>query len=168
MIDYNRGTLLKWDDTTNEAFKTLVGLVDNCSGHVPLSILTFPTSAHRCSDFGIGILVQIIDGVEKPVAFISKSLVDSQPLVDYTKRSVPIYYCCKELDSAPGSSVCHYEPTMIIYALSTSSNNMIIRWFFMLMELTSSSSTSLVSRTLPMPCLDYAPIHALDMPKEYT
>jgi hypothetical protein len=25
-----------------------------------------------------------------------------------------------------------------------------------------------VSRTLPMPCLDYAPIHALDMPKEYT
>jgi hypothetical protein len=98
MIDYNRGTLLKWDDTTNEAFKTLVGLVDNCSATVPLSILIpyFCTQMRVISEWGY--LLKIIDGVEKPVAFISKSLVDSQPLVDYTKRSVPIYYCCKELD----------------------------------------------------------------------
>jgi hypothetical protein len=54
LINYNRGTLLHWDNTAKEVFKTLVGLVQDCS------IMYFvdpdlPLYLHTdASDFGIG------------------------------------------------------------------------------------------------------------------
>jgi hypothetical protein len=52
------------------------------------------------SDYGIGgYLFQMIDDVERPNAFISKSLVDNQlRWSTLQKEAYSVYYCCKELD----------------------------------------------------------------------
>jgi transposase InsO family protein len=172
MIDYNRGTLLKWDDTTKEAFKTLVGLVDNCSTmyfvdpNLPLYLHT------DASDFGIGgYLFQIIDGVEKPVAFISKSLVDSQlRWSTIQKEAYSIYYCCKELDYLlrDRQFILRTDHDNLRF-IHDSSNNMIIRWFLALMELDFilehiAGVKNIIADALSRLCANYM----LDMPKEYT
>jgi hypothetical protein len=79
LVNYNRQTLLKWTEPTKDAFKTLTGLVSNCTTmyfvdpDLPLYLHT------DASDYGIGgYLFQMVDGVERPNAFISKSLVDNQ------------------------------------------------------------------------------------------
>jgi hypothetical protein len=94
------------------------------------------------SDYRIGgYLFQIIDDVERPCAFISKSLVASQlRWSTIQKEAKSIFYCCKELDyllrDRPFILRTDHDKLRFIY---DSSNQMIIRWFMALMKLDNIS-----------------------------
>jgi hypothetical protein len=172
LVNYNRSTLLQWTDTTKTAFRTLVDLVSDCSTmyfvdpDLPLYLHT------DASDYGIGgYLFQIIDDVERPCAFISKSLVDSQlRWSTIQKEAYSIYYCCKELDyllrDRPFILRTDHDNLRFIH---DSSNQMIIRWFMALMELDFilehiAGVKNIIADALSRLCANYM----LDYPREFS
>jgi transposase InsO family protein len=172
LINYNRTTLLKWDDITKTSFRTLVDLVSDCSTmyfvdpDLPLYLHT------DASDYGIGgYLFQIIDSVERPCAFISKSLVDSQlRWSTIQKEAYSIYYCCKELDyllrDRPFILRTDHDNLRFIH---DSSNQMIIRWFMALMELEFilehiAGVKNIIADALSRLCANYMQ----DLPREFS
>jgi hypothetical protein len=172
LVNYNRTTLLKWNDTTKKNFRTLVDLVSDCSTmyfvdpDLPLYLHT------DASDYGIGgYLFQIIDNVERPCAFISKSLVDSQlRWSTIQKEAYSIYYCCKELDylirDRPFILRTDHDNLRFIH---DSSNQMIIRWFMALMELDFilehiAGVKNIIADALSRLCANYMQ----DLPREFS
>ena len=101
LLDYNRSRVLEWTPETSAAFRELLRLVSDCpcmyfvDPDVPLYLHT------DASDFGVGgYLFQIFDSVERPVAFVSKSLSGSQlRRSTLQKEAYGIFYSCKELDA---------------------------------------------------------------------
>jgi transposase InsO family protein len=138
LVNYHRSTSLKWTDETKAAFFALQKLVEDCplmhfvDPDIPLYLHT------DASDYGIGgYLFQIIDGVERPNAFISQSLHDNQLRWNtIQKEAYSIYYCCKELDYLlrDRQFVLRTDHDNLRF-IHDSSNNMIIRWFMALQEL---------------------------------
>ena len=75
LVNYHRGTLLKWSDETTASFHELVRLINEC----PTMYFVDPdveVFVHTdASDYGIGgYMFQVFNGVERPCAFVSKSL----------------------------------------------------------------------------------------------
>jgi transposase InsO family protein len=138
LADYHRSTVLKWTDETKETFFALQKLVCDCplmhfvDPDVPLYLHT------DASDYGIGgYLFQIVDGVERPCAFISQSLHDNQLRWNtLQKEAYSIFYCCKELDYLlrDRQFVLRTDHNNLRF-IHDSSNNMVIRWFMALQEL---------------------------------
>ena len=74
-----RNKVIEWNDEGREAFDTIKGLIEDSVPlyhYTPGAPMTLLTDA---SDYGIGAyLSQRIDGVDKPLGFLSKSLSDVQ------------------------------------------------------------------------------------------
>lgn len=138
LTDYNRSTLLNWTPETKAAFFALQKLVCDC----PLMHFVdpdLPLYLHTdASDYGIGgYLFQIVDGVERPNAFISQSLHDNQLRWNtLQKEAYSIFFCCKELDYLirDRQFVLRTDHNNLRF-IHDSSNNMVIRWFMALQEL---------------------------------
>jgi transposase InsO family protein len=172
LINYNRGTLLMWTQDTKEVFSALTDMVTNCSTmyfvdpDLPLYLHT------DASDYGIGgYLFQIIDEVEKPIAFISKSLVDSQlRWSTIQKEAYSIFYCCKELDYLlrDRQFILRTDHDNLRF-IHDSSNSMVIRWFLALQELDFllehiAGVKNIIADALSRLCANYMK----DLPKEFT
>ena len=78
LTDYDRGRILKWTPETVAAFHELQSLISDCptmhfvDPDIPLYLHT------DASDYGIGgYLFQVVDTVERPVAFVSQSFSES-------------------------------------------------------------------------------------------
>jgi transposase InsO family protein len=172
LVNYNRQTLLKWTEPTKEAFKTLVGLVNDCTTmyfvdpDLPLYLHT------DASDYGIGgYLFQIVDGVERPNAFISKSLVDSQlRWSTIQKEAYSIYFCCKELDYLirDRQFILRTDHNNLRF-IHDDSNQMVVRWFMALQELDFllehiAGVKNIIADMLSRLCANYMK----DYPREYS
>lgn len=98
---YSRGSshLLKWDDTTNNAFLRIQDAIRN----LPTLHFIDPTAPiflHTdASDYGIGAyLFQVKEGVEYPIAFVSKALQKEQLRWDTPeKECYAIFYSLQKL-----------------------------------------------------------------------
>ena len=172
LVNYNRQTLLKWTEPTKEAFKTLTGLVSDCTMMYfvdPDLSLFLHTDA---SDYGIGgYLFQIVDGVERPNAFISKSLVDNQlRWSTLQKEAYSIYFCCKELDYLirDRQFILRTDHDNLRF-IHESSNQMVIRWFMALQELDFilehiAGVKNIIADMLSRLCANYMK----ELPKEFS
>ena len=97
---HTTGTKLNWTMEGQTSFETLRELVSNCP------LLHFPDDSSPiilrtdASDFGIGgVLFQTIEGVENPVAFVSKSLTEVQLRWSVIqKEAYAVFHCCTQLD----------------------------------------------------------------------
>ena len=81
MIDFaaTKRTAIKWTPEGETAFVTVKGLIARCpllnfvNDSAPITLMT------DASDYGIGgYLFQRVDDIDQPIAFISKSLTESQ------------------------------------------------------------------------------------------
>jgi transposase InsO family protein len=100
LVSYNRSKKLIWSDESRKAFESLKKAVNECPTLFFLSDdgeIFLHTDA---SDYGLGgYCFQIINGIEKPVAFVSKMLSDSEIRWTTTeKEAYAIVYCLKKLE----------------------------------------------------------------------
>lgn len=91
---------LNWTEELKKSFETLKYCVHNCR---MLFFVDGDYPVHLCTDasaYGIGAyLYQIIDGVEKPIQFLSKSLTDTQRRWSVAeKEAFAIYYALQKLE----------------------------------------------------------------------
>ena len=170
--NYARGKVLKWTPAFEASFKELQGLISDCpTMHFvdPDEDLTLHTDA---SNYGIGgYLFQVIDGVELPVAFVSKSLSEAQlRWATIQKEAYGIFYSCKELD--PLLRDRHFtlgtDHKNLLY-IKESSNPMIVRWYMAIQEL---DYTQMYIKGTNNPIADgFSRLCAnrmVEFPKEYT
>ena len=96
----NSGKLLKWTDATERAYDEVMGLLRNCPTLYFMDetspIHLFTDASER--DYG-GYLCQIVNGEERPIAFISKSVSGSEVnLSTVEKECYAIYHSIQELE----------------------------------------------------------------------
>jgi transposase InsO family protein len=124
------------------------------------------------SDYGIGgYLFQIVDGVERPNAFISQSLHDNQlKWSTIQKEAYSIFYCCKELDYLlrDRQFILRTDHDNLRF-IHDSSNLMIIRWFMALQELDFilehiAGVKNVVADAMSRLCANYMK----DLPKDFS
>ena len=84
---YERNRKLSWTDEGREAFKALKKAINECpklffvNDGCPIFLHT------DASDFGVGgYLFQVVDGVEQPIAFVSKMLTKEEQRWTTTER----------------------------------------------------------------------------------
>jgi len=95
-----RSRILKWTVSASEAFLQIQREIANCATlhfvheSAPIFLQT------DASDYGIGAyLFQLVDGIEKPIAFISKKLDGAQlKWSTIEKEAYAIYYSLRKLD----------------------------------------------------------------------
>ena len=98
--DYDKNRRLVWTDEGRTAFHLIKEAINNCTtlffidDHSPINCFT------DASDFGIGgYLCQVVEGVERPIAFVSHSL-SAQEIRWSTieKECYAIVYCLNKLN----------------------------------------------------------------------
>jgi hypothetical protein len=137
---YDRRSKLNWTPETDTAWENIKLAIHSCP---KLFFLDNTSPVHLytdASDYGIGAyLVQIVDGKEVPIAFISKTLTQSQR----EKWSVPqkegyaIYYalCKLEYLLLDRHFTIHTDHKNLTY-INDSVNAMVVRWKMYLQEYT--------------------------------
>ena len=135
---HKKGTKLTWTLEGQTAFETLRGLIANCP------LLHFPDDSSPivlrtdASDFGIGgVLLQTIEGVESPIAFVSKSLTEVQLRWSVIqKEAYAIFHCCTQLDYLlrDRKFIIETDHRNLTY-MQKNTNSMVIRWDIALQEL---------------------------------
>ena len=131
-------TSLVWTTLGQTAFESLRELIANCP------LLRFPDDSSPiilrtdASDFGIGgILFQTIEGVENPIAFVSKSLTDVQLRWSVIqKEAYAVFYCCTQLDYLLRDRrfIIETDHRNLTY-MQKNTNSMVIRWDIAIQEL---------------------------------
>ena len=135
---HTTGTKLNWTMEGQTSFETLRELVSNCP------LLHFPDDSAPiilrtdASDFGIGgVLFQTIEGVENPVAFVSKSLTEVQLRWSVIqKEAYAVFHCCTQLDYLLRDRrfIIETDHRNLTY-MQKNTNSMVIRWDIALQEL---------------------------------
>ena len=138
LTDYHKSKVLVWTPKTTADFLELQRLISECPT-LYFQNPDLPIFVHTdASDYGIGgYCFQIVDGTERPVAFVSKSL--SEPQLRWAtiqKEAYGIFYTCKELDSIlrDRQFVLRTDHKNLLF-IAEDSNPMIIRWYMALQEL---------------------------------
>ena len=133
-----KSTKLAWSQEGLVAFESLRDLIANCPLlHFPddTSPITLRTDA---SDFGVGgVLFQTIDGIENPIAFVSKSLTEVQLRWSVIqKEAYAIFHCCTQLDYLlrDRKFIIQTDHRNLTY-MQKNTNSMVIRWDIALQEL---------------------------------
>ena len=103
MVDNSatKRTPITWTPGGTTAFEDVKGLISRCpllyfvNDTAPITLRT------DASDYGVGgCLSQLVDGVEQPIAFISKSLTEIQlRWSTIQKEAYAIFFCCTKLDT---------------------------------------------------------------------
>ena len=134
---------------------------------------TAPITLHTdASDYGVGgYLFQTVDGVNPPIAFVSKSLTSAQLRWSVIqKEAYGIYYSCMYLESLlrdrPFTIIRDHRNLSFI---KQSSNRMIVRWYMALSEFTFniefiSGEDNGIADSMSLLCRD----NMIDSPKEYS
>ena len=172
LVNYHRGTLLKWSDETTASYHELVRLINEC----PTMYFVDPdveVFVHTdASDFGIGgYMFQVFNGVERPCAFVSKSLSESQiRWSTIQKEAYAIFYTCRELDPLLRDRhfVLRTDHKNLLF-IHDNSNPMIQRWFMSLMQLDFGleylkGTLNFVSDAFSRLCAN----RMVEMPREFT
>ena len=133
---------------------------------------TAPITLHTdASDYGVGgYLFQTVDGVNQPIAFVSKSLTSAQLRWSVIqKEAYGIYYSCMYLESLlrdrPFTIRTDHRNLFIIQ----SSDRMIVRWYMLLSEFTFntefiSGEDNCIADSMPRLCRN----NMIDNPREYS
>ena len=126
-----KSTKLTWTTQGQTSFEILRDLIASCP------LLHFPDDKAPiilrtdASDFGIGgVLFQTIQGVENPIAFVSKSLNEVQLRWSVIqKEAYAIFYCCTQLDYLLRDRrfIIETDHRNLTY-MQKNTNSMVIRW----------------------------------------
>ena len=135
---YSRGKLLVWTVELKASFHELQRLINEC----PTMYFVDPDAqvyVHTdASDYGIGgYMFQIFDSVERPCAFVSKSLNETQiRWSTIQKEAYGIFFTCRELNPLLRDRhfILRTDHKNLLF-LHESFNAMIQRWFMSLLEL---------------------------------
>jgi transposase InsO family protein len=101
IVDYHKHKKVIWNRVAEEAFETIKSAINNCPTlHFirPVGEIFLQTDA---SDYGIGgYLFQRIDGIDYPIAFVSKALTAAQILkwAANEKEAFAIFFSMMKLD----------------------------------------------------------------------
>jgi hypothetical protein len=137
---YDRRAKLNWTPETDAAWENIKHAIHDCPKLFFLDNISAIHLYTDASDYGIGAyLCQIVDGKEVPIAFISKTLTQSQR----EKWSVPqkeayaIYYalCKLEYLLLDRPFTIHTDHKNLTY-INDSVNAMVVRWKLYLQEYT--------------------------------
>ena len=141
MVDNSatKRTPITWTPEGTTAFEEVKGLISRCpllyfvNDTAPITLRT------DASQYGVGgCLSQLVDDVEQPIAFISKSLTEIQlRWSTIQKEAYAIFFCCTKLDTLLRDRkftimTDHANLTF----LNNDSNPMVVRWSIALQELT--------------------------------
>jgi transposase InsO family protein len=128
---------VKWTDETRQAFKDTKQAINECKKLYFLQKEGLITVRTDASDYAIGAyLCQMQDGVERPIEFVSKSLVKEQIRWSTPeKEGYAIYFCLMELE-------CHLRGRKFLLQtdhanlthLNLSGSPKVIRWKLALQE----------------------------------
>ena len=136
--NYHKTSKINWSPETSQAFEDTKDIVRSIPTLFFLNDTDPITLCTDASDFGAGgYLYQTVDGVEKPIAFLSKAFVGTQlKWATIQKEAFAIYYCCKNLQSL----LSDRKFTILtdhrnLLHLKSSSNPVIVRWAIALSEL---------------------------------
>jgi hypothetical protein len=138
--NYDRRSKLQWDTETDSAWENIKLAIHACP---KLFFMDSTSEAHLytdASDYGIGAyLCQMKDGKEVPVAFISKTLTQSQREKWSTpqKEAYAIYYALCKLEHLllDREFIIHTDHKNLTY-VNDSVNAMVVRWKLYLQEYT--------------------------------
>jgi transposase InsO family protein len=138
LSNYNRATVLKWTPDLEASFRELQRLISECptmyfvDPDIPLYLHT------DASDYGMGgYLFQIVDEVERPIAFVSRSFSESQlRWSTIQKEAYGIFRSCKEFDALIRDMkfILRTDHKNLLF-IAEDSNPMIIRWYMAMQEL---------------------------------
>jgi transposase InsO family protein len=135
--DYKRSNRLVWNAEARLAYTAIKQMINDCPTMyflVAEGVLYLYTDA---SDYGIGgYLYQVVDGSERPVAFMSKSLTSTQlrwPIIQ--KEAYAIFVSIKQLEHLLRDRrfIVRTDHKNLLY-ITDSSNPMIIRWYMSIQE----------------------------------
>ena len=135
--DYSKTRKIIWNTEATNAFHEVKLQVSKCTTMHFLSD-TAPITLHTdASDYGVGgYLFQTIDGVNQPVAFVSKSLSKAQLRWSVIqKEAYGIYFSCIYLQTLlrDRQFTIKTDHKNLLF-ITESSNPMIVRWYMALME----------------------------------
>ena len=101
LTDYNKTRRLVWTQESTAAFHETKLAISKCTTMHFMSDIAPITLHTDASDYGVGgYLFRIVDGIDQPVAFVSKSLNKSQLRWSVIqKEAYGIFYSCMYLQS---------------------------------------------------------------------
>jgi transposase InsO family protein len=140
MIDFaaTKRTAIKWTPDGETAFVAVKGLIARCpllhfvDDSSPITLMT------DASDYGIGgYLFQRVDGIDQPIAFVSKSLTENQlRWSTIQKEAYAIFYCCTKLNALlQDRKFTILTDHANLQFLKNDSNQMVVRWWLAIQEL---------------------------------
>ena len=135
--DYSRTRKILWTTESTAAFEEVKLQVSKCTTMHFLSD-TAPITLHTdASDYGVGgYLFQTVDGIDQPVAFVSKSLSKAQLRWSVIqKEAYGIFFSCTYLQTLLRDRpfTIKTDHRNLLY-IRENSNPMIVRWYMALME----------------------------------
>lgn len=140
MIDYaaKKRTAITWTPDGETAFVAVKELIARCpllhfvNDSAPITLMT------DASDYGIGgYLFQRVDEIDQPIAFISKSLTETQlRWSTLQKEAYAIFFVCKKLNSLlRDRKFTILTDHANLQFLKNDSNQMVLRWWLAIQEL---------------------------------
>jgi transposase InsO family protein len=138
LTNYHKSSKVTWTPETIQSFEDTKASVRTIPTLCFLNDTDPITLCTDASDYGAGgYLYQTVDGVDKPIAFLSKAFVGTQlKWSTIQKEAYAIFYCCKELQHLLSDRKFRIltDHRNLLY-LKTSSNPVIVRWAITLSEL---------------------------------
>jgi transposase InsO family protein len=133
----NSNVKLVWTQNLITSFNSLKEAISNCTTLYFLDDKAPITLHTDASDYGIGgYLFQTIDNIDRPIAFVSKSL--SKPQLRWSviqKEAYAIYHSCISLESLIRDRLftIRTDHRNLLF-ITEASNPMIVRWYMALSE----------------------------------
>ena len=137
IANYDKHRKIVWTPDTTSAFNEMKLQVSRCSTMHFMSDTALITLCTDASDYGVGgYLFQTVDGVDQPVAFVSKSFSKSQLRWSVIqKEAYGIFYSCMYLQSLLRDRffTIRTDHQNLLF-IKEASNPMIVRWYMALSE----------------------------------
>ena len=141
LTDYNKTRRVVWTPESTAAFHEMKLAISKCTTMHLISDTAQITLHTDASDYGVvGHLFQIVDGIDQPVAFVSKSLNKSQLRWSVIqKEAYGIFFSCKYLQSLLRDRffTIRTDHRNLLF-ITEASNPMIVRWYMALSEISFS------------------------------
>ena len=172
MTDYNKTCGVVWTPESTAAFHEIKLAISKCATMHFMSDTAPITLRSDASDYGVGgCLFQTVDGIDQPVAFVSKSLNKSQLRWSVIqKEAYGIFYSCMYLQSLLRDQFFTIRTDhRNLSFISEASNPLIVRWYMALSEFSFSLEfipgvDNDIADSLSRLCR----YNMIDLPKEYS
>ena len=167
--DYNKTRRVVWTPESTAAFHEMRLAISKCTT-VHFMSDTAPIALHTdASGYGVGgYLFQTVDGIDQPVAFVSKSLNKSQ--FRFQKEAYGIFFSCLYLQSLLRDRLftIRTDHRNLLF-ITEASNPMIVWWYMALSEFSFSlefipAVDNDIADSLSRSCRN----NMIDSPKEYS